>query len=166
MWVPFNEGWGQYDTERITAWTKELDPTRLVNNASGWEDKGAGDVKDIHSYPGPEMPAVEDKRAAVLGEFGGLGLPLTGHLWQAEGNWGYRNFDDLKAFEKRYEDLIKTLMPLVEKGLAAAVYTQTSDCEIEVNGLMTYDRQIIKLDPARFAPLNRSVLALVPGPRK
>jgi len=166
MWVPFNEGWGQYDTERIAAWTKELDPTRLVNNASGWEDKGAGDVKDIHSYPGPEMPAVEDKRAAVLGEFGGLGLPLTGHLWQAEGNWGYRNFDDLNAYEKRYEDLIKSLMPLVDKGLAAAVYTQTSDCEIEVNGLMTYDRQVIKLDPARFGPLNRSVLARIPSSDK
>ncbi len=157
MWVPFNEGWGQYDTERIAAWTKELDPTRLVNNASGWTDKGAGDVIDIHSYPGPAMPAVEAKRAAVLGEFGGLGLPISGHLWQAEGNWGYRNFDDIKSYETRYADLIKSLCPLVDKGLAAAVYTQTSDCEIEVNGLMTYDREVIKLDPARFAALNRGL---------
>lgn len=155
MWVPFNEGWGQYDTERITAWTKEYDPTRLVNNASGWTDKGAGDVSDVHSYPGPDMPPVEEKRAAVLGEFGGLGLPLSGHLWQAEGNWGYRNFDDMRAYETRYAELIKNLYPLVDKGLAAAVYTQTSDCEVEVNGLMTYDREVTKLDPARFAPLNR-----------
>jgi hypothetical protein len=155
MWVPFNEGWGQYDTERIAAWTKAYDPTRLVNNASGWDDKGAGDVSDIHSYPGPDMPPVEEKRAAVLGEFGGLGLPLNGHLWQAEGNWGYRNFDDVKIYESRYTDLIKNLYPLVDKGLAAAVYTQTSDCEVEVNGLMTYDREVIKLDPARFAALNR-----------
>jgi hypothetical protein len=158
MWVPFNEGWGQYDTERIAAWTEQRDPTRLVNNASGWTDKGAGDVSDIHSYPGPAMPPVEEKRAAVLGEFGGLGLPLTGHLWQAEGNWGYRNFDDTKVYEARYAELIKNLYPLVDKGLAAAVYTQTSDCEVEVNGLMTYDREVVKLEPARFAPLNRGFL--------
>ena len=158
MWVPFNEGWGQYDTERIAAWTKQHDPTRLVNNASGWTDKSAGDVSDIHSYPGPAMPPVEEKRAAVLGEFGGLGLPLSGHLWQAEGNWGYRNFDDTQAYEARYADLIKNLYPLVDKGLAAAVYTQTSDCEIEVNGLMTYDREVVKLAPARFAALNRGYL--------
>jgi Glycosyl hydrolases family 2, sugar binding domain/PA14 domain/Chitobiase/beta-hexosaminidase C-terminal domain/Glycosyl hydrolases family 2/Glycosyl hydrolases family 2, TIM barrel domain len=158
MWVPFNEGWGQYDTERIAAWTKQHDPTRLVNNASGWTDKGVGDVSDIHSYPGPAMPPVEEKRAVVLGEFGGLGLPLTGHLWQAEGNWGYRNFDDIRTYETRYAELIKNLYPLADKGLAAAVYTQTSDCEIEVNGLMTYDREVVKLEPARFAPLNRGFL--------
>jgi hypothetical protein len=158
MWVPFNEGWGQYDTERIAAWTKSYDPTRLVNNASGWTDKGAGDTSDVHSYPGPDMPAVEEKRAAVLGEFGGLGLPLTGHLWQAEGNWGYRNFDDTQVYEARYAELIKNLYPLVDKGLAAAVYTQTSDCEIEVNGLMTYDRAVVKLDPVRNAALNRGFL--------
>ncbi|NLH76093.1 MAG: beta-galactosidase [Acidobacteria bacterium] len=158
MWVPFNEGWGQYDTERIAAWTKSYDPTRLVNNASGWTDKGAGDTVDIHSYPGPDMPKPEERRAAVLGEFGGLGLPLTGHLWQAEGNWGYRNFDDTAAFEARYTELIKNLYPLVDRGLAAAVYTQTSDCEVEVNGLLTYDRAVLKLDPARFSPLNRGFL--------
>ena len=158
MWVPFNEGWGQYDTERITAWTKKHDPTRLVNNASGWTDKGVGDVSDIHSYPGPDMPPLEDRRASVLGEFGGLGLPLTGHLWQAEGNWGYRNFDDTKAYEARYIDLIRNLYALADKGLAAAVYTQTSDCEVEVNGLMTYDREVVKLDPARFSTLNRGFL--------
>jgi hypothetical protein len=155
MWVPFNEGWGQYDTERIAAWTKQYDPTRLVNNASGWTDKGVGDTVDIHSYPGPDMPPLEERRAAVLGEFGGLGLPLTGHLWQPEGNWGYRNFDDTGAYEARYADLIKNLYPLVDRGLAAAVYTQTSDCEIEVNGLLTYDRAVLKLDPGRYAGLNR-----------
>ncbi|HOW85347.1 MAG TPA: PA14 domain-containing protein [Candidatus Aminicenantes bacterium] len=158
MWVPFNEGWGQYDTERIAARTREHDPSRLVNNASGWTDKGAGDVSDIHSYPGPDMPPVEDKRAAVLGEFGGLGLPVRGHVWQDEGNWGYRNFDDTRAYEARYVELFRGLYPLVDKGLAAAVYTQTSDCEIEVNGLMTYDREVIKLDPVRFAPVNRGFL--------
>lgn len=158
MWVPFNEGWGQYDTERITAWTKAHDPSRLVDNASGWSDKHVGDISDIHSYPGPDMPAVEPDRAAVLGEFGGLGLPLTGHLWKAEGNWGYRNFDDTKAYEARYIELFRNLYPLVDKGLAAAVYTQTSDCEVEVNGLMTYDRAIVKLDPPRFSAVNRGFL--------
>jgi hypothetical protein len=158
MWVPFNEGWGQYDTERITDWTKAHDPSRLVNNASGWTDKGVGDVSDIHSYPGPDMRPLEERRASALGEFGGLGLPLTGHLWQAEGNWGYRNFDDTRAYAARYTELFRSLYALVDKGLAAAVYTQTSDCEVEVNGLMTYDREILKLDPARFAAIDHGFL--------
>ena len=166
MWVPFNEGWGQFDTERITAWTKAHDLSRLVNNASGWTDKGVGDVLDIHSYPGPAMPPLEERRAAVLGEFGGLGLPVTGHLWQSEGNWGYRNIDDIRTYEERYTELIKSLSPLVDKGLAAAVYTQTTDVEIEVNGFMTYDRAVIKLDPARFGPLHRQYLPLGEAPRK
>jgi beta-galactosidase/beta-glucuronidase len=166
MWVPFNEGWGQFDTERITALTKERDPSRLVNNASGWTDKGVGDIIDIHSYPGPAIPPLEAGRAAVLGEFGGLGLPVSGHLWQSEGNWGYRNLDDLKTFEERYTELIKDLAPLVDKGLAAAVYTQTTDCEIEVNGLMTYDRAVVKLDPPRFAPFHRQYLPLGKASRK
>jgi len=158
MWVPFNEGWGQYDTERIAAWTKAHDPSRLVNNASGWTDHHVGDVSDIHSYPGPDMPPIEEKRAAILGEFGGLGLPLAGHLWKEEGNWGYRNFGDTKAYEARYLELLRNLYPLVDKGLAAAVYTQTSDCEVEVNGLMTYDRAVVKLDPDAFSPVNRGFL--------
>jgi hypothetical protein len=158
MWVPFNEGWGQYDTERITAWTKAHDPSRLVDNASGWTDKGVGDVNDIHSYPGPDMRPVEEKRASVLGEFGGLGLPLAGHLWQTERNWGYRNFDDTEAYRARYTELLRAVYGLVDKGLAAAVYTQTSDCEGEVNGLLTYDREVLKLDPARFAAIDRGFL--------
>ena len=92
MWVPFNEGWGQFATQRIVNWTKKDDPTRLVNNASGWTDRNCGDVMDIHAYPGPAMPALEKKRAAVLGEFGGLGLPIKGHTWQDSKNWGYRSF--------------------------------------------------------------------------
>ena len=158
MWVPFNEGWGQYDTERITAMTQTLDPTRLVNNASGWTDRGVGDVLDIHAYPGPAMPALEDERAAVLGEFGGLGLPVRGHLWETRGNWGYRTFEETSTLEEQYIDLVENLYPLVKKGLTAAVYTQTTDVEIEVNGLMTYDRKFVKLDPDRFASLNRGYL--------
>ncbi len=157
MWVPFNEGWGQYDTERICAMVKKLDPSRLVNNASGWTDKGVGDVHDIHSYPGPAMPKVEEKRAAVLGEFGGLGLPCKGHTWQAEKNWGYRSYKNSEELTGAYVQLLTRLRPLIGSGLSAAVYTQTSDVEIEVNGLMTYDRAFVKLDIERVAAANNKV---------
>jgi beta-galactosidase/beta-glucuronidase len=157
MWVPFNEGWGQYDTARIVDRIKQLDPTRLVNNASGWADRGVGDVHDIHSYPGPEAPENEPNRAAVLGEFGGLGLPVKEHTWQDEKNWGYRTFENAGDLTQAYLELIQKLQPLVEAGLAAAVYTQTTDVEIEVNGLMTYDRAIIKMDPERIAETNRKL---------
>jgi hypothetical protein len=146
MWVPFNEGWGQHDTPRIVELTRKLDPTRLVNNASGWTDKQVGDVRDIHSYPGPAAPPVEAERAAVLGEFGGLGLPVRGHTWQDEKNWGYRSFPDRDKLTDAYLVLLNNLRSLIGGGLAAAVYTQTTDVEIEVNGLMTYDRAMIKMD--------------------
>jgi len=158
MWIPFNEGWGQYDTERITQWIKTYDPTRLVNSASGWHDRQVGDVRDIHAYPGPSMPGLENDRAAVLGEFGGLGLALPGHTWQSEGNWGYRNLLDRDAYGEGYCDLIKALYQFENRGLAGAVYTQTTDVEIETNGLMTYDRRQIKLDPEQIASLNRGYL--------
>ncbi len=153
-WVPFNEGWGQFDTERITAFIKAYDPTRLVINTSGWSDRGVGDIHDIHSYPGPDMPALSDSRAVVLGEFGGLGLPISGHTWQDEKNWGYRNYTDTVELTKNYTALIDKLVPLKDKGLAAAVYTQTSDVEVEVNGLMTYDRKMIKMDEASLKATN------------
>jgi hypothetical protein len=147
IWVPFNEGWGQFDTARITDLTKKLDPSRLVISASGWTDRNTGDIHDIHVYPGPGSPKPTETRAAVLGEFGGLGLPLEGHTWQAKGNWGYRSYTDQKTLVSEYVKLLERLHPLVgEPGLSAAVYTQTTDVEIEVNGLMTYDRAVIKLD--------------------
>ena len=147
IWVPFNEGWGQFDTARVTDLTKKLDPSRLVISASGWTDRGTGDIHDIHVYPGPGSPKPTDKRAAVLGEFGGLGLPLEGHTWQAKGNWGYRSYTDQKTLVREYVNLLQRLHPLIgDPGLSAAVYTQTTDVEIEVNGLMTYDREVIKLD--------------------
>jgi hypothetical protein len=155
MWVPYNEGWGQWDTARIVELIKKLDPTRLVDNASGWTDRGVGDVHDIHSYPGPAVPPLEEKRAAVLGEFGGLGLPVEGHTWQQEKNWGYRQYETREALADAYVTLIDNLRLLIGDGLAAAVYTQTTDVEIEVNGLMTYDREMIKMDVKKVAAANK-----------
>jgi hypothetical protein len=145
MWVPFNEGWGQHETEQYVQWLKQRDPSRLVNNASGWNDKGVGDVSDVHSYPSPIRPPLEDKRAAVLGEFGGLGLPLEGHTWIEKGNWGYRSYKSTDELGQAYRDLMYQLRILVGEGLSAAIYTQTTDVEIEVNGMLTYDRAVVKL---------------------
>jgi Glycosyl hydrolases family 2/Glycosyl hydrolases family 2, sugar binding domain/Glycosyl hydrolases family 2, TIM barrel domain len=153
-WVPYNEGWGQHDTVKKLQWVKQLDPTRLVDGPSGWEDRGWGDMKDRHQYPGPGMFPVLADRASVLGEFGGLGLPLEGHLWWNKRNWGYRNLKTLDDLQVQYEQLIRRLRPLIRQGLAAAVYTQTTDCEGEVNGLMTYDRAVVKLDVAKTAALH------------
>ena len=149
MWVLFNEGWGQYDTERLADWLERYDPSRLVNSASGWNDVGAGNVYDIHSYPGPSVPPPSPVRAQVLGEFGGLGLTLPGVTWQGEANWGYQQFSDQAALTAAYGDLVTNLRNLsVERGLSAAVYTQTTDVESEVNGALSYDRRLIKLESA------------------
>jgi beta-galactosidase/beta-glucuronidase len=158
QWILFNEGWGQYDTARIANMVKQMDPSRLVDDASGWTDHGAGDVMDIHHYPAPAAPKLETNRAVVLGEFGGLGLPVRGHTWQAEKNWGYQSFTNSAALTAAYIDLVDKLRPLAGKpGLSAAVYTQTTDCEVEVNGLMTYDRAVVKMDAAKIAGANRKV---------
>jgi hypothetical protein len=157
MWVPFNEGWGQFKTGYVSETIKQYDPTRLVNNASGWKDRGVGDVHDIHSYPGPAAPENEAFRAAVLGEFGGLGLPVSGHTWQEEKNWGYRNLKNPEELTRDYLELLKKLREMIQTGLTAAIYTQTSDVEIEVNGLMTYDRAVIKMDQAQVVPANRKI---------
>jgi beta-galactosidase/beta-glucuronidase len=158
MWVPFNEGWGQHDTERLAGWIRAYDATRLVNNASGWEDKGVGDVHDNHKYPGPEAPKNEPDRAAVLGEFGGLGLPVQGHTWQQEKkNWGYKGFKTPQELTEAYLALLDKLRPLIKNGLSAAVYTQTTDVETEVNGFMTYDRAMIKADAEKITAANKSL---------
>ncbi len=156
MWVPYNEGWGQWDTARIASLVKEWDPTRLVNSASGWTDRKVGDVHDIHVYPGPGAPPLEANRAGVLGEYGGLGLPVKGHTWQSEKNWGYRSFTTAEALTDAYLKLNDRLHPLTgEAGLAAAIYTQTTDVEVEVNGLMTYDRAQVKMPLSTIAEANR-----------
>ena len=153
MWVPFNEGWGEHDVAHYVAWIQAHDPSRLVDDASGWTDERVGDVSDVHDYPGPGMPALEAHRAAVLGEFGGLGLPLPGHTWIAEGNWGYRRYGTRDSLWSAFQGLLDHLRPLVGDGLSAAVYTQTTDVETEVNGLITYDRAVVKLPPAASAAI-------------
>ena len=158
MWVPFNEGWGQFDTARINGWIKEYDQTRLVNNTSGWADRGVGDVNDIHKYPGPAAPPVEADRAIVLGEFGGLGLPVKGHSWIKDKGWGYRTYKSNEELTENYLRLLRELKPLIAGGLSAAVYTQTTDVESESNGLLTYDRKIVKMDAEKVAKANKSVI--------
>ena len=118
-----------------------------MNGASGWTDAGVGDVRDVHEYPGPVVPAPDGRRALVLGEFGGLGLPLADHTWLGQNNWGYRRYTTLEELGNAYRDLVVQLPVLIARGLAAAVYTQTTDVEIEVNGVMTYDRAVVKLPP-------------------
>ncbi|WP_114778582.1 glycoside hydrolase family 2 protein [Botryobacter ruber] len=151
VWVPFNEGWGQYDTERVVEWTRQYDPTRLVDGTSGWTDRNVGHMYDAHQYPGPsiEPSAQNPGRALVLGEFGGLGFPVKDHLWNAEKrNWGYRTYLTAQQLIDEYVKLVHNVYPLTARGLAAAIYTQTTDVEGEVNGLMTYDREIIKVPVA------------------
>src|SRR5207248_7991470 len=153
MWVVFNEGWGQFDTERLVKHVKEMDPTRLVNDASGGTDKAVGDVMDKHNYPAPAMPNPEEHRAAVLGEFGGLGLAIDGHTWKKE-HWGYRGMSDRQQLTDQYVRFLSKVWQLKDQGLCAEVYTQITDVETETNGLLTYDREVVKIDPERAAAAN------------
>ncbi len=158
MWVPFNEGWGQYESGRIVALIRATDPTRLVNHASGWYERGVGDVVDWHHYPEPRPPAPEERRAAVQGEYGGLGFNMPGHMWQEEG-WGYAVFPDQESLTQRFEDFLRVIHDARDNaGLSAAVYTQTTDIETENNGLMTYDREITKIDADAIALANAGYL--------
>ena len=155
VWTPFNEGWGQFKTADITDYTRQLDPTRLINSASGGNHfKGVGDILDLHKYPAPEMYLTDPDRVEVMGEFGGLGLPLKGHVWQDSDNWGYVQYKNEKEVTDRYVEIANGLLEMVKKGVAAGVYTQTTDCEVEVNGLMTYDRKVIKIEEKRVREAN------------
>ena len=162
MWVVFNEGWGQYDTPRLTKWVKSLDPSRLVNNASGGYDIPAGDIMDAHLYPGPFAPKPKDGRAAVCGEFGGLALPIPGHTW-VEKSWGYRKLSTKEELTNRYVGLIKRAYELKDtEAMNALIYTQTTDVETECNGLMTYDREIVKPDLQKVFDANRGKFPTAP----
>lgn len=159
QWVPFNESWGQFNTIKICNWVEKYDPTRLVDGPSGWIDfPGAGNVEDMHKYPGPGIPESKgDGRARVLGEYGGLGLPLEGHTWQGKQNWGYVTYKSQEELRQAYMKLIDQLPGLIRQGLCAAVYTQLTDVEIEVNGFMTYDRKVLKLMSPETVAKNKSL---------
>ncbi len=160
VWVPFNEAWGQFDTEPVAKWTKEYDPSRLVNPASGGNHTKADDILDTHEYPNPRMVLFNGEKVNVLGEYGGIGYALEGHTWvDSKNNWGYsglkKDSKELMDEYSRYADMLKDFIKIAYAG---AVYTQTTDVEVEVNGLITYDRKVVKVDEAKFKAINQSVI--------
>ena len=157
VWVPFNEAWGQFDTERIVNWTMEYDPSRLVNPASGGNHYLTGDILDTHHYPNPRLTLLDTNRATVLGEYGGIGFVMKGHLWEPDRNWGYIRLNSPKEVTDEYEKYAEMLYKLIGRGFSAGVYTQTTDVEMEVNGLMTYDRKEMKVEPERIRKINQKL---------
>ncbi len=168
VWTTFNEGWGEntFEVPSIVALTKQLDPTRLVNNASGWTDKGVGDIADTHAYPGPWSGKAEASRAAVNGEFGGITMRVDGHMWTTDVMGYGATLKSGWLVTKKYQQLLKNAYGLRDsQGTSAVVYTQITDVEQESNGLMTYDRAVMKVDPAIIAAANRGrFLPLPPNP--
>lgn len=158
VWVPFNEAWGQFKTVEITEWTKKYDPSRLVNSSSGGNHFQTGDMLDIHHYPGPELKLYDAQRITVLGEYGGIGFPVTGHLWQTDKNWGYVQFKNTSETTAKYIEYAMQLKKLAKVGFSAAVYTQTTDVEGEVNGFMTYDRKVDKMIFSEVNKINKEVI--------
>lgn len=157
MWVPFNEGWGQFKTCEIAEWTKGHDPSRLVNAASGGNHFMTGDILDLHHYPTPKMYLYDAYRVNVMGEYGGIGWPLEGHLWEPDRNWGYIRFNSSAEVTDEYVKYAEMLYDMIARGFSGAIYTQTTDVEIEVNGLMTYDRKVIKPDADRVRAINLKI---------
>lgn len=159
IWVPFNEAWGQFKTQEITEWTQYYDPSRLVNPASGGNHYlKVGDILDFHKYPSPEMMMYDNERITVIGEYGGIGMPLTDHLWQPDKNWGYVQFKSAKEVTDEYVKYGRQLLNLVKSGISGGVYTQTTDVEGEVNGLITYDRKVIKVEEDRIRKINQEII--------
>lgn len=159
-WVPFNEAWGQFKTVEITEWTMNYDKSRLVNSASGGNFHFTGHMHDYHHYPQPIMHRADlfgKQQAVVLGEYGGLGLPIEGHTWQNKANWGYQSFKTSDSLLIQYSNFVGMLEDFIPKGLSAAIYTQVSDVEVEVNGLMTYDRKLIKIPVDKLNKVNTKV---------
>ncbi len=148
MWVVFNEGWGQYDTLRVTEFVETYDPSRLISAASGWAHRPIGDIHDIHSYEvETQVPPRFMDKASVLGEYGGIGWPIEEHIWDLDKQyWGYQVFYSGEELEQAYRSMFDQMLDMQRnKGLSAAVYTQITDIEGEMNGLMTYDRELIKI---------------------
>lgn len=159
MWVPFNEAWGQFDAAEIAAWVSRYDPTRLVDHASGWHDQGFGEIKSVHIYFRKlKMPKRIDGRTVVISEYGGYSLPVAGHMWREDKPFGYKAYKSESEFTEAYASLMQTqLKPLIAKGVSAAVYTQLTDVEAETNGLLTYDRAVIKIRPERLRALHKEL---------
>lgn len=160
-WVPFNEAWGQFKTEEIVNWTKNYDQSRLVNPASGGNHYKVGDMLDMHNYPGPKIHIFDAERANVLGEYGGIGFPMEGHLWQTDKNWGYVQFKSAKDVTDKYIEYAEQLKTMIKSCYSAAVYTQTTDVEGEVNGLLTYDRKVIKIEEDRLRKVNQEIVNIL-----
>ena len=160
VWVPFNEAWAQFDTYKVVEFTKEKDPSRLVNAASGGNSyRECGDIFDSHNYPDPKMKFTsEGKQIDVLGEYGGIGWPVEGHLWQPDRNWGYVQYKSGEEVLAQYREYALQLEKIIAEGVSAAVYTQTTDVEGEVNGLMTYDRAVTKMPADELYKINREVI--------
>ncbi len=155
--VPFNESWGQFNTPKIVEWTKNYDPSRLVNPASGGNHFDIGDMIDIHNYPEPRLGIFDSKRVNVLGEYGGIGLHIDGHLWETGRNWGYVQYKTIDETTDVYVSFAEKLKELISSAYSAAVYTQTTDVESEVNGIMTYDRKVIKMSEEKIRKINLEI---------
>ncbi len=162
VWVPFNEGWGQFDAAAVAARLRELDPTRSIDHASGWHDQGAGDLRSRHVYGRRfRVPRRRDPRALALSEYGGHSLRVAGHVHDDEADYGYGSEHSARDLAASFLRLHQSLADAVPRGLAATGYTQLSDVEDELNGLLTYDREVLKLDE----DLVRSALARLRLPR-
>jgi beta-galactosidase/beta-glucuronidase len=162
MWVPFNEGWGQFDSVKVTEEIKKLDPTRTVDSVSGWHDQGknTSDFKSLHVYFRP-VRIRKDKRCLLLSEFGGYSVPTDGHMFSPDKLFGYKMIADAKTFNSAFKKLYeRDVLPFVEKGLSATVYTQVSDVEEEINGIMTYDREVTKLDKTLANEINNRIYSM------
>jgi len=157
VWTTFNESWGQFKTQEIAEWTKKYDPSRIVNAASGGNHYFCGDMLDLHNYPGPDMYLRDPQRVNVLGEFGGIGLAIKDHLWDVNKNWGYVKLNSIDEATAEYVKYVGELYGFIEKGFSAGVYTQTTDVEEEINGLMTYDRKVIKMNEQKVREINQKL---------
>ncbi len=157
-WVPFNEGWGQFDAKEIGLKVKEIDPSRFVDHASGWHDQGGPDFKSVHKYILPVHAPTKHRTAGrpyVLSEYGGYSWNIKGHVWNPARSFGYIMFPDSKSLSKAYQKLHETqIIKLIRKGLSATVYTQVSDVEFEVNGIYSYDREVLKIDKDVLKAIN------------
>lgn len=161
VWVPFNEGWGQFDSASVTEYVRKKDPTRIIDSVSGWHDQGVGktDLRSLHTYY-TKLKVPRDVRPVVLSEFGGYSMKIDGHVFDGEKEFGYKKFHDAGALLDALRVLyLKKLKPLIKQGLCGCIYTQVSDVEEEINGLWTYDREIVKVPITEMKKINDEIAA-------